>query len=119
MKFYPNHCILLYFCVEAVNALCTIISEITNHDAIFFSKVVLCTFFSVSTVLIFSLIPVLVPKPRFLRFHGTGSGTSVLVPTSRYQGFGTRFSGGYLHLSHFGTGSVPFRFHFGPKPSGT
>ena len=47
-----------------------------------------------------------------MRIHGTGSGTSVLVPTSRYQGFGTRFSGGYLHLSHFGTVSVSFRFDF-------
>ena len=37
---------LLYFCVEAVNALCTFISEITNHHAIFFPRVILCTFFS-------------------------------------------------------------------------
>ena len=51
-------------------------------------------------------------KPRFLRFYGTGSGTSVLVSTSQYQGFDTGFSGGYLHFSNFGTGSVPFRFHF-------
>ena len=36
---------LLYFCVEAVNALCTFISEITNHDAIFFPRVIVCTFF--------------------------------------------------------------------------
>ena len=57
----------------------------------------------------FSSVPVSVLKPRFLRFHGTGSGTSVLVLTSQYQGFGTRFSGGYLHLSNFGTDSVPFR----------
>ena len=58
-------------------------------------------------------MPVSVLKPRFLRFHGTGSRTSVLVPYSQYQGFGTRFSGGYLYLSHFGTVSVSFRFHFG------
>ena len=30
------------------------------------------------------MIPVSVLKPLFLRFHGTGSGTSVLVPTSQY-----------------------------------
>ena len=35
--------------------------------------------------------------------------------TSWYQGFGNGFSGGYLHLSNFGTGSVPFRFQFGSK----
>ena len=54
-------------------------------------------------------------KPRFLQFHNTGSGTSVLVPTSRYQGFGTRFSWDYLHFSDFGTSSVPYQFHFGSK----
>ena len=59
----------------------------------------------------FSSLSVL--KPRFLRFHGTGSGTSARVPTSRYQGFGTRISGGYLHSSNFGNSSVPFRFLFG------
>ena len=32
---------------------------------------------------------------------GTGSGTPFLIPTSRYQGFGARFSGGYLHFSFF------------------
>ena len=48
-------------------------------------------------------------KPWLLRFTGTSSGTSVLVHTSRYQGFGTRFSGGNLHFSHFGICSVPFR----------
>ena len=37
---------LLYFCVEAVNALCTFISEITNHHAIFFPRVIVCTYFS-------------------------------------------------------------------------
>ena len=46
-------------------------------------------------------------KPQLLRFNGTSSGTS-FVPTSRYQGFGTRFSGGYLHFSRFGICSVPF-----------
>ena len=46
MNSYHKHCIFLYFCVEAVNALCTFISEITNHDAIFFLRVILCTFFS-------------------------------------------------------------------------
>ena len=61
----------------------------------------------------FSSVPVLVLKPRRLRFHGTGSATSVLVPTSRYQGFGTRFSGGYLDFSNFGTASVPYRFQLG------
>ena len=70
---------------------------------------------SVATVLIFSSVPVSVLKPLFLRFHCTGSCTSVLVPTSRYQNFGTRFSGDYLHLTHFGTGLVRFRFHFGSK----
>ena len=35
-------------------------------------------------------------KPRFLRFHGAGN--SILVPTSRYQGLGTRFSGGYFRV---------------------
>ena len=66
-------------------------------------------------------VPVLLLKPRFLRCHSTGSGTSILVPASRYQGFGTRFSGGFLHLSHFGTGfgsiSVPsqLRIWWNPK----
>ena len=45
-------------------------------------------------------------KPPLIRFNGTSSGTSVLVSTSQYQGFGTRFSGGYLHFSHFGTSSI-------------
>ena len=61
----------------------------------------------------FSSIPFSVLKPRFLRSHGTSSGTSVLVPTSRYQGFGTRFSGGYLQILNFGTGSI----HFGFRPT--
>ena len=58
-------------------------------------------------------------KPRVLRFHGTGSDTSVPVLTSRYQGFGRRFSGDYLHFSHFGTSLVPFWFHLGSKSGGT
>ena len=66
----------------------------------------------------FSSVPVLVLKLRFLQIHGTGSGTLVLAPTSRYQGFGTRLSGGYFYLSHFGTGSVPFRLHFDSKSGG-
>ena len=52
--------------------------------------------------------PVSVLKPRFLWFHGTGSGTSVLYPILQYQGFGTGFLGGYLHFPHFGISSVPF-----------
>ena len=59
---------------------------------------------------IISSLLISVLTPRFLRFHGTGFGSSVLVPASRrYQGFGTRFSEGYLHLSDFSIGSVPFR----------
>ena len=54
-------------------------------------KVLFTLFCSVGTVLIFQFSP------------SIGSGSSVLVPTCRYQGTGTRFSGGYLHLSHFGT----------------
>ena len=38
--------LFLYFCVEAVKALCTFISETANHDAIFFPTVIICTFFS-------------------------------------------------------------------------
>ena len=49
----------------------------------------------------FSSVPVSVLKPRFLRFHGTGSGTSVLVPTSQYQGFGTKFSKGLFAFVSF------------------
>ena len=56
-----------------------------------------------------------VPEPRFLRFHGTGSGTSVVVLTSEYKGSVTRFSEDYLHYSHFGTSSVAFRLHFNFK----
>ena len=61
----------------------------------------------------FSSLSVL--KPRFLRFHGTGSGTSALVPTSRYQGFGTRISGGYLHSSNFGNSSFNSGSILAPK----
>ena len=61
----------------------------------------------------------MVLKPRFMRFHGTGFGTSVLVLTSQYQGCGTRFSWDYLHFSHFGTSSVPFWHHFNSKSGGT
>ena len=60
--------------------------------------------------------PVSVLKRRFLRFHGTGSGTSVLGPIPQYQGFGSRFLGGYLHFSHFGICSVPFRCPNQVKP---
>ena len=74
---------------------------------------------SVGIVLIFSSVPVSVLKPLFLRFHSTSSCTSVLVPTSRYQGFDTRFSGDYLHLTHIGTNLVRFRFHFGSKSGKT
>ena len=63
----------------------------------------------------FSVGPVL--EPQFLQFHGTC--TSVSVHTAGYQGFGTRFSGVYLHFSHFGTGPVLFHYHFGFKSSGT
>ena len=70
---------------------------------------------SVGTELIFSSVPVSVLKPLSLRLHCTGSCTSVLVPTSRYRGFDMRFSGDYLHLTHFGTNLVRFRFHFGSK----
>ena len=72
----------------------------------------------VSDVLIFQFSPVSVLKPRLLRFHGIGSGTSVLVSTSQYQGFDTRFSGVYLHFSNFCTDSVPFWFHFFNSKSG-
>ena len=51
--------------------------------------------------------------------QGTGSGTSVLIPTSRYQSFSTRFSGGYLHFSHFGTCCIPYRDYFGSTLGGT
>ena len=44
------------------------------------------------------------------RFCYLGSGS-----TSRHQGFGTGFSGGYSHLSNFGTSLFPFRFQFGSK----
>ena len=74
---------------------------------------------SVGMVLISNSVPVSVLKPLFLRFHGIGSGTSVVVLTSRYQGFGTRFSGDYLHLTHFGTGLGQFWFHFGCKSGRT
>ena len=60
------------------------------------------------TVLIFLFSPVLVLKTRFLRFHGTHSGTSVLVPSFRHPGFGARFFKGLSAFSHFGTSSVPF-----------
>ena len=43
-----------------------------------------------------------------IRFWYLSSGSYCSIP-----GFGTRFSGDYLHFSHFGTSSVPFRFHFG------
>ena len=79
---------------------------------------------SVGVVLIFQLGPghgteasfPVVPRYRFWHL---GSGTSVLVPTSGYQGFITRFSRGYLHFSHFGTSSVTFRYHFSSKSGGT
>ena len=55
--------------------------------------------------------PVPVLQSGFLRFHGIGCSTSVLIPTSPYQGFGTRFLGDSLHFSHLGTtSSVPFWF---------
>ena len=57
----------------------------------------------------FSSVSVLVLKPGFLPFYGTGSGTSVLVPNSRYQGFGKRFSGGICICLIL----VLIRFHFG------
>ena len=38
---------------------------------------------------------------------GFGTGAS-LVPISRYHGLGTRFSGGYLNFSYFGTSLVLF-----------
>ena len=69
--------------------------------------------------LFFSSVPVSVMKPWFLWFLGTGSGTSVLVLTSQYQGLGTRFSGIICIFSHFGTSSVPFRLHFNSKSGGT
>ena len=51
-------------------------------------------------------------KPWFLRFGSTGSGTSVLAPTSQYQGFGfNAFRGLFAFLSFwywFGSISVPF-----------
>ena len=55
-----------------------------------------------------SSVPVSVTTPWFLQFDGTGSGTSVLVLISRYQGFCTNVSLGYLHFSHFSAGLVPF-----------
>ena len=69
---------------------------------------------SVGTVLIFQFSPgfgteASVPAVSRYQLHGT----SVLVLCSRYQGFGTRFSGGYLHMSHFGTVLVTFWLHFG------
>ena len=67
--------------------------------------VLVCTDFSVQS--------------RF-RFWSLGScGFMVLVPTSWYQGFGTRFFRGYLQISHCGTGSVPFQFQFCSKSGGT
>ena len=48
-------------------------------------------------------------KPRFMRLHDTGSGTSVLVhfsiPVFRYK-----VLRGYLHCSHFGANLVSFWF---------
>ena len=75
--------------------------------------------FVLGQYLFFSSVPVSVMKPRFLRFLGSGSGTSVLVLTSRYQSLGTRFSGIICIFSHFGTSSVPFRLHFNSKSGGT
>ena len=58
-------------------------------------------------VQIFLFSHVLVLKTRFLRFRGTHSGTSVLVPSFRHPGFGARFFKGLFAFSHFGTSSVP------------
>ena len=58
----------------------------------------------------FRSVPVSVLKPRFLRFCGPGSGTSDLVPTSRYQGFGTKFSKGLFAFVSFWY--ILVRFHF-------
>ena len=68
---------------------------------------------SVETVLIFQFSPgfsteASVPVVPRYRFWYIGSGSYFSI-----QGFGTRFSGDYLHFSHFGTSSVLFRFHFG------
>ena len=56
----------------------------------------------------FSSVPVLVLKPRFLQFNGSGSGTSVLMPWLKYK----VFSGGGFHFSHFVISLVPFRLQF-------
>ena len=59
------------------------------------------------TILIFLFSHVLALETRFLQFHGTGSGTSVLVPSFLHPGFGARFFKGLFAFSHFGTSSVP------------
>ena len=83
-------------------------SKITRYTVVVFANDTIFIFV-LGQYLFFSSVPVSVMKPRFLRFLGTGSGTSVLVLTSRYQSLGTRFSGIICIFSHFGTSSVPFR----------
>ena len=67
----------------------------------------------------FGSVPISVLKPLFLKFQSTGSSTSVLVPSSQYQGFFTRVLGGNLNFTHFDSSSVPFRYHCSPKSGGT
>ena len=93
-------------------------TKITRYTVVVFANDTIFIFV-LGQYLFFSSVPVSVLKPRFLRFHGTGSGTSVLVLTSRYQSLGTRFSGIICTFSHFGTSSVPFRLHFNSKSGGT
>ena len=51
----------------------------------------------------FCNVSVSVLLPWFLGFHGIGSITSVPVSTAGDRGFGTRFSGDFLHFSNFCT----------------
>ena len=61
------------------------------------------TVFSVGSVLVSVL------KPRFCQFHGTSSGTSVLVPTFQTNVLVQGPQGVICIFFHFGASSVPFR----------
>ena len=68
---------------------------------------------SVGTLLIFQFSPgfgtdASVPAVSLYRFWHLSSGSYFSI-----QGFGTRFSGDYLHFFHIGTSSALFWFPFG------
>ena len=62
---------------------------------------------SVGTVPIFKFSPGLGTEASIPRFQRTGSGTSILVPTSQYQGFGTQGFQGLFVFFQFNTILVP------------